>query len=60
MYRKQQPVSVGKSMATLLVLASAIALEEGFVVNSKWYLLLAITIPLLVFYVYIFSRSSGK
>jgi hypothetical protein len=48
MGRKQQPVSAGRSMAITLVLASAIAVEQGFVVNPKWYLWLLITIPLLV------------
>jgi hypothetical protein len=47
MCRKQQPVSIGRSMAILLVLASAIALEQGFIDNVKWYLLLLVTVPLL-------------
>ncbi|AEW01159.1 hypothetical protein Niako_4919 [Niastella koreensis GR20-10] len=42
---KQRSVSVG-----ILLLASAIACEQGFVVNPKWYFLLFITVPLLIAY----------
>jgi hypothetical protein len=47
MQPKQQRVSAGISFAVVLVLASAIALEKGFVDNSKWYYVLWLTIPLL-------------
>jgi len=47
MYRNQQPVSAGIVIA-ILVLLSAIALEQGLVADAQWYVLLWITIPLLV------------
>lgn len=47
MQPKQQRVSAGISFAVVLVLASAIALEKGFVDNSKWYYILWLTVPLL-------------
>lgn len=47
MQRKQEHVSAGISFAVVLVLVSAIALEQGLVDNSKWYYILWLTIPLL-------------
>jgi hypothetical protein len=52
MYRKHEHVSAGMSFAVVLVLASAVALEEGMVTSSKWYYLLWITIPLLAACIY--------
>lgn len=47
MDRKREPDSEGMSIAVVLVLLSAIALEEGLVTNYKWYYILWLTIPLL-------------
>ena len=47
MQGKQEQVSAGISFAVVLVLLSAIALEQGLVDNSKWYYILWLTIPLL-------------
>ena len=47
MHQKQQHVSAGISFAVVLVVVSAIALEQGLVYNSKWYNILWLTIPLL-------------
>ena len=47
MYQKHEPVSVGMSFAVILVIASAIAMEEGLVTHPKWYGVLWITLPLL-------------
>jgi hypothetical protein len=52
MYRKQEQVSAGNTIAVVLVLASAIAMERGLVSNPKWYHILWVTIPLLAACVY--------
>lgn len=60
MYRNEQPVSVGSYIAMLLVIISAISLEQGMVNDPKWYLMLWITIPLLVVFAYFTSRNSDR
>jgi uncharacterized membrane protein YhdT len=56
MYRNEQPVSVGSYMAMLLVVVSALALEQGLVSDPQWYWLLWITIPLLLVCIFIINR----
>ena len=58
MYRNEQPVSVGKSIAMILIVSSAVALEQGLVSDPKWYWVLGITVPLLI--VYVMSRGQKK
>lgn len=52
MHQKQQRVSAGISFAVVLVLVSAIALEQGLVDNAKWYYILWLTVPLLAVCLY--------
>lgn len=52
MRRKQERFSAGISFAVVLVLVSAIALEQGLVHNSKWYTILWLTVPLLGLWLY--------
>ena len=58
MYRKQEHVSAGMSFAVMLILLSAVALEEGLVVSPKWYYVLWVTLPMLAVYAWIFRKSS--
>ena len=53
MRRKQNGFSAGIFFAVVLVLVSAIALEQGMVNNSKWYHILWLTVPLLGLCLYI-------
>jgi hypothetical protein len=58
MQRKQERVSAGISFVVILILASAIALEQGMTDSPKWYYLLWITVPLLAIYAWFFRRNN--
>jgi hypothetical protein len=60
MQLKQQRVSASISFAVILVLLSAIALEQGMIESPKWYSLLWITIPMLAIYGWLYRRSNMK
>lgn len=46
--QQQKSGRIGNIMILLFVLINAIAIEQGFVANQNWYLLLIVTVPLLV------------
>lgn len=47
----QPKVSAGGSIVLLLVLLTAVALENAVVIDTRWYKLLLVTLPLLLGYV---------
>ena len=60
MHRKQERVSAGMSFVVMLILLSAIALEQGMVENPKWYYILWVTLPMLAIYAWLYRRSCIK
>ncbi|HUP13005.1 MAG TPA: hypothetical protein VM187_12350 [Niastella sp.] len=58
MHRKQKDVSAGMSFAVMLILLTAIALEQGLIESPKWYYVLWVTIPMLAIYAWLFRKSS--
>lgn len=57
MRRKQEDFSVGISFVVVLVLVSAIALEQGLVSDSKWYHILWLTVPILGLCLYTWRKK---
>jgi hypothetical protein len=46
--RNQHSEPIGGIFLVLVVLINAVALKQGFTGNSKWYLILILTLPLLI------------
>ena len=46
--RNQKYEPIGGIFLLLLVLINAVALKQGFTGNSKWYLIMILTLPLLI------------
>jgi hypothetical protein len=44
----KQEISKGRVIISLLILLNAIVLEQGLVVNDKWYWVLLLTVPVLI------------
>lgn len=57
MHRNQNKISVSGGSVLPLIVLNAIAVEQGFVSNPKWYCVLCITIPLLLILI---LMSRGK
>lgn len=47
MTRNQRPVPIREGIMLFLVLATVIAIREGYISNGNWYWALMITLPLL-------------
>ena len=56
MHRKQKNVSAGMSFVVMLILLSAIALEQGMIESPKWYYVLWVTLPMLGIYAWHYRR----
>lgn len=59
MSRSQKKISAGGVVMLSLVLVTAVALEEAFVSNPKWYNVLYVTLPLLLILRVIYRRRKS-
>jgi hypothetical protein len=58
--RNQQYEPIGGIFLLLLVLINAVALNQGFTGNSKWYFILILTMPLLIVAIKDFWQENFK
>jgi hypothetical protein len=57
MQRGHHTVSAGGIIVLALLLLNAIVLEQGYVSSARWYKLAWVTIPLLLFSIFLFRQK---
>jgi len=53
-------ISVSKSLLVLLVILNTIIIKVAYIINSKWYMALIVTIPLLLLITLYYARQKKQ
>lgn len=57
---KTKKVSAGGTIMLVLIFLNAVVLKGAFIKNSKWYLVLFVTVPLLLIALYVVRQEKQK